>query len=248
MRKYLSGYKEEMPLWLDEYQPGTPITFTTVMSGRTGYYPGSGFDGHLLTVANRAHCVHSFLYTDYGISEESLDMHLSERDCVVGYHILDIIKWEEKDMLPDGRQQMDVAYGQHTEKQSLMKGLGFASYCKTIIFERNTEKDESWGARRFALTFLCEDGIDFYYQLYVRTLGAAPWLFLLQDHGFGGNYDRFGEGGLLNVIIRQNRCYPEFVICARNTRIWAGYELTDTESEEGGMHKHPRNLYRCIRT
>ena len=45
-----------------------------------------------------------------------------------------------------------------------------------------------------------------YYQLFVREYSKAPWQFCLQDHGFGGNYNRFGKGGILDAIIRKNNC------------------------------------------
>ena len=36
--------------------------------------------------------------------------------------------------------------------------------------------------------------------------------FLLQDHGFGGNYDRFGRGGLLEKIMNASKVYPHFIL------------------------------------
>jgi hypothetical protein len=72
----------------------------------------------------------------------------------------------------------------------------------------------------------------------------APWIFLLQDHGFGGNYDKFGKGGLLDAIIKRNGIRPQFVICASNTRIWDGYEAhTELPPINDGM-RNPRMLYR----
>ena len=84
-----------------------------------------------------------------------------------------------------------------------------------------------------------------YYQLFVREYSKAPWLFCLQDHGWGGNYDRFGKGGILDAIIRKNNCKPTFVICGNNTHIWDGYEkvkdvLTISDTN------HDRDLYKMI--
>ena len=36
----------------------------------------------------------------------------------------------------------------------------------------------------------------------MKEYSKAPWLFLLQDHGFGCNYDCFGTGGILDEIIQ----------------------------------------------
>ena len=73
-----------------------------------------------------------------------------------------------------------------------------------------------------------------------------PWIFLLQDHGFGGNYDQFGEGGLLDAIITKNGFRPQHVICADNTHIWDGYKETGLPPIDDGKH-HPRRLYKkCL--
>lgn len=45
INSYLSQYREEMPKWLENYSEKTPLSFSEIMSGRIGYYPGSGFDG-----------------------------------------------------------------------------------------------------------------------------------------------------------------------------------------------------------
>ena len=111
--------------------------------------------------------------------------------------------------------------------------------------ERDNDKDDEWGAKRFAITFLFADGIVSYYQLFCMEYGKAPWIFLLQDHGLGGNYDLFGKGGILDEIIEKNYVSPEFVICATNTRIWDGYEAQPHLAAVcGGMHRNPRVLYK----
>ena len=62
---YLSQLREEIPQWLADYRPGDRVSFSDFMSGRVGYYPGSGLDGHLVKVGGMSHSVHCFLYVDY---------------------------------------------------------------------------------------------------------------------------------------------------------------------------------------
>ena len=50
--EYLLRYKEELPQWLREYSQGRKLSFSNILSGRVGYYPGSGFDGTLVKVGN----------------------------------------------------------------------------------------------------------------------------------------------------------------------------------------------------
>ena len=45
MIDYLKQYNENIPYWLKNYKEGMDVAFDTVMGGRVGYYPGSGYDG-----------------------------------------------------------------------------------------------------------------------------------------------------------------------------------------------------------
>ena len=53
------------------------------------------------------------------------------------------------------------------------------------------------------------------------------WIFLLQNHGFGCNYNRFGKDGYLDAISRESNIRSEFVFCATNTQIWDGYSRVE---------------------
>ncbi|MBR6283999.1 MAG: hypothetical protein IKR25_06875 [Muribaculaceae bacterium] len=243
MITYLKEYREETPAWIENYLRGQRITFQDVMSSRVGYYPGCGFDGALIKVCNMAHCVHSFLYVDYLIEKHELEQHLAQPRSIHGYHAVGRIDWTESDLTPHGQYPFNV------HKRPRMNPLAFVDrtaqpFCFTLIMERDEGRDDSWGAEHFAVTFLLADGIATYYQLFAREYGVAPWIFLLQDHGFGCNYDCFGRGGVLDAIIKRNNCRPPFVICGDNTRIWDGYEhIKQVEPVCGGMHHNPRSLF-----
>ena len=239
---YLSQFEEEQPLWLWNYKKGMSVSFSDIMAGRVAYYPGSGYDGTLIKVGNQSRSVHSYLYVDYGIGKEEMINHLAKPNSIYGYHSIGHIEWSEKDILPNGEYQRNV----HKEPRTPFRGPFMSDekpYCFTEIMERNSDKDEAFGARRFAITFLFADGIATYYQLFCMEYKKAPWIFLLQDHGFGGNYDQFGEGGLLDAIITKNSIRPQHVICADNTHIWNGYKETGLPPIDDGKH-HPRRLYK----
>ena len=239
---YLSQFEEEQPLWLWNYKKEMSVSFSDIMAGRVAYYPGSGYDGTLIKVGNQSHSVHSYLYVDYGIGKEEMINHLAKPNSIYGYHSIGHIEWSEKDILPNGEYQRNV----HKEPRTPFRGPFMSDekpYCFTEIMERNSDKDEAFGARRFAITFLFADGIATYYQLFCMEYKKAPWIFLLQDHGFGGNYDQFGEGGLLDAIITKNSIRPQHVICADNTHIWNGYKETGLPPIDDGKH-HPRRLYK----
>lgn len=223
MKEYLSKFREPVPEWLRKYKSGDNVSFAEFMSGRVGYYPGSGYDGNLISVCNRAHCVHSFLYVDYGLSRAELCEHLEKKDCFTGYHSIGRVEWIERDMTPNGCYPIDL--GLRRAGTFVLKGE--TPYCFMEIFERDAERDDTWGAERFAVAFLFADGIATYKQLFVREYEKAPWVFLLQDHGFGCNYDRFGKGGMLDRIVSSSGCRPDFVICDKPDNVWSSYSRVE---------------------
>ena len=88
-------------------------------------------------------------------------------------------------------------------------------YGFTEVLERNADKDE-WGAERFAITLLFADGIATYFQLFVKQFVKAPWLFLLQDHGFGCNYYRFGKMAF-SMLSFVNQTFVQTMLSAHPT-------------------------------
>ena len=230
MISYLNNYREEEPEWIARYLHGEQITFKDIMSTRVGYYPGSGFDGELMKVGNKSHSVHSFLYVDYMLKKKELESHIAEEGSILGYHPVGQIEWQESDLMPNGQYPIDFAIRpRHASPNSFVRKEE-TPYCFSVIMERNEEKDDAWGAAHFVVTFLFADGIATYYQLFAKEYTKAPWLFLLQDHGSGCNYDEFGARGILDKIIQRDHCYPTFVLCADNTRIWRGYEKIEEVS------------------
>ena len=199
--EYLSNYREEEPTWLGRHLRNEQVTFKDIMSSRVGYYPGSGFDGNLVAVANKAHCVHSFLYVDYLVKKEELENKM-DKGSFHGYHSIGRIEWSELDIMPNGSFPITVNYAPRMSPMHFVDKT-IEPYCFTEVLERNADKDDEWGAERFSITFLFADGIATYFQLFVKQFVKVPWLFLLQDHGFGCNYDRFGKDDYLDAIIRE---------------------------------------------
>lgn len=236
---------EEMPRWLKDYKPGDHVSFKDFMSSRIGYYPGSGDDGCLVKTCNIAHCVHSFIHVDYSLPEYELKSEAEEFNAFYGYHVIGRVDWEEQDLAPNGQYAPNFLMTQD-EKERAMRFVrkGVKPYCFMEIYERNVNRGEEWGAERFAVTFLFADGIATFYQLFCREYRKAPWIFLLQDHGFGGNYAGFGRGSLMERVMKANDCWPENVLCADNTHIWDNYVKVDADPVIGGMHRNERFLYK----
>ena len=221
--EYLSNYREEEPAWIGRYLRGEQLTFKDIMSSRVAYYPGSGYDGTLMKVCNMSHSVHSFLYVDYLLKRSDLERHIAQRNSIRGYHAIGKIEWTEKDLMPNGQYPFNINKEPMFFEPNTFVDPDEKPYCFTLIMERAT-----------------------YYQLFVREYGKAPWIFLLQDHGFGCNYDCFGRGGILDSIIAESGICPTFVLCGDNTRIWKGYaKVKGVLPICDGFH-HRRDMYRHI--
>ena len=245
MISYLKSFREETPTWLERYLHGEQLPFRDIMSSRVAYYPGSGCDGTLMKVGNMSHSVHSFLYVDYLLKRNDLENHIAQKNSIRGYHPIGKLEWLESDMMPNGQYPLVLNKKPWHGNPDTFVDPNEKPYCFSLIMERDGDRDDSWGAEHFIITFLYADGIASYYQLFVKEYSKAPWLFLLQDHGFGCNYDCFGAGGILDEIIQKSKCYPSFVICGNNTRIWRGYEkVSDVSPVYGGMHQNRRDLYK----
>jgi hypothetical protein len=124
-----------------------------------------------------------------------------------------------------------------------------APYAFLEILERNADMDDGHGARRLAIIFLCADGIASYDALFCqRHSKAPPFAVLLQDHGFGGNWDKFGGGGLLEGIASQFRTLPKFLVVAtENTKPWAGFTvIPGVQPDKGGCWGNKRSLYQLV--
>lgn len=228
MIAFLKKYREEEPEWLRDYANGKQPTFSDVMSSRVGYYPGyyqrCECDGTLIKVANMSQTVHSFLYVDSTLGRTRLEENLAQSNSFNGYHLAGKIEWQESDLPPIAQHHIFKAKGDKQE----------TPYCFTAIMERDEEKNDTWGAKLFAITFLFANSIDVYYWLFIKEYSKAPWILLLNEAY---------SGLVLEKYIRGSHNLPSFVIFAKNARKWDGYEKVDNVHPVFGQFRKRRDLY-----
>jgi hypothetical protein len=168
MISYLSKFREETPVWLENYLHGEQLSFRDIMSSRVGYYPGSGYDGTLMKVGNMSHSVHSFLYVDYLLKREDLGNHIAQKNSIRGYHPIGKLEWQESDLMPSGQYPLVLNKKPGHGNPNTFVDPNEKPYCFSMIMERDEDRDNSWGAEHFVITFLFADGIATYYQLFVK--------------------------------------------------------------------------------
>lgn len=246
MKQYLKKFAEEVPAWMLDYAPGTEIDFDKVLKSRVVYYPGAYVDGQPVHTFVQAHAAHVFMYVDYMLSWEKIREELSERG-FKGYRILASIEAKADDLTPRGwTPHVKPTREQFAQMRRFAAAERFANL---VIFERSDDYDEAHGPTRFAVIFIGGDGIATYDAIFCNKNAPAPFCVVLQDHGFGGNWNHFGRGGLMERAARESGTYPEYLLAATcdSTEVWEGYaKIPGAPSVLGGMHRGRRRLFKRL--
>ena len=246
LHDYLLQQREDVPSWLERFTPGDPFPSEQFFASRVVFYPGSGFNGHPVKVFGGSHSAHSFVYADYHITQAILEAELEHpTQGFRGYHRLARLQLHERDLVPTGWtphvRAGEVPSGRFQFASVAADPFGFLE-----ILERDTNVDDSHGAQRLAILFLGADAIATYDALFCQGRGSPPpFAVLLQDHGFGGNYNRFGQGSLLEGIAKRCELMPQWLLVAEDTDPWDGFKrVSEVRWSSGGMHHNRRFLYR----
>ena len=238
----LSDYREQLPEWLaSDSPPG--FDRREFFASRTLYYPGSGDDGQPVKLCALSHAAHNFIYVDYGVDRNTLVKRLNDPERGFrGYRIAHEEQVSE-DVLRPGGWTPHVAAGDVRDStmfaDSFVKPFGWF-----VVLDRKGG-GEDHGPRRLAHLFIGGDGFASYDALYCQADGTPPpFLAVIQDHGFGGNWDRFDRAGLLDRIARRRGVQPKFLLIGGGSEPWSGYEDTGGVPEPGGGGPNPRRLFR----
>ena len=113
-----------------------------------------------------------------------------------------------------------------------------------VVLNRDEGLDETHGPERLAMLFVGGDGHATFDALYCQNDGTrAPFLVVVEDYGCGGNYDQFGEGGILACIARRCDVRPDWLLVGNRSTAWSGFRDSGAIPDLGGMHRHPRRLF-----
>ncbi len=246
LKDYLKQQREEVPSWLKGFKSGDSFSRNDFFSSRVVYYPGSGEDGHPVKLFATAHFAHCFVYVDYGLSQARLESALEDPlNKFLGYKTISRIQISENNLVPAGW----VPHVEMHEVNRFRNRLGRVAespFCFLEILEREEGRDEDHGPARLAILFLGADGIASYDALFCQnTSEGPPFLLVLQDHGFSGNYSPFGKGGLLEKIAKRSQTFPSWLLVGNNTKPWDGFgEVQGAEGDQVDGQGRVRFLYK----
>lgn len=227
---------EALPRWLEG--PSPKFDRSEFFRSRTVYYPGAGDDGHPVSLCARAHAAHAFVYVDYGVPQETIRKQVHT---FRGYEVEHLEEVSELTLRPGG-------WTEHIDRSELRPGAyDFASvepFGLFAVLRRSETFEDAHGPRRLAILFVGGDGYATFDALYCQEDGTpAPFLIVIQDGGFSGNFDRFGAGGLLEYIARGRGVLPEWLLVGKPSSAWPGYRDIGATPERGGRARQLRRLF-----
>jgi hypothetical protein len=248
--EYLRDHAEPVPTWISRYREGDPFDQLAFFSSRIAFYPGSGTDGHPVAVFGASGAAHCFVFADYGVDEDRIRRTLSPTSeyRFRGYHVFAGLSLREDDITPRG-------WVPHIEPGDRIPPGGslfphVAPFGFFVVLERDQGCDDDHGPERLAILFLGADGIATFDALFCQKHSKGLYALLLSDHGYGGNYERFGRGGLMDRIASrvasQVDAHPRWILSSNVER--DGYNRVPgvDGSVHGRMHQSSTLLERFL--
>lgn len=190
-----------MPSWLERLDaasipPSLPLHELLVDSV---YYPSCAFDGTPVRILGGNS--HSFVYVDYGVSEEELIRKLASAP-FRGYRVMGSRSVRREELVPGGWVPRPPRFGRGDDPgRARMLGSPFARW---VLFERESDFGAEHGPRRFSLLYVNGDGVATYQAIYHEQRCAPLAVCIIQPGtGFGGNWSRFEDpdGPFAEVVI-----------------------------------------------
>ena len=234
MVEYLrKHYMEPMPKWLENFQPGQPIDINEVLKSRIVYYPGAGEDGQPVKTCMKSSSAHVFIYVDYWFTPMIITK-LLKYSGFLGYHEINTIVLSKRDIFKSEYIPFIVPDKWEERKNPFV--------CIMKIFERNDNKTEKHGSKRFAVIFLCADGIASYKSIFCDKNRVPPYIVVLRDHGSNKSFfsedDWFSKGGQMEKYAKESSVFPKFLFVGTTagTTAWEGYKELDCINDDNGRY------------
>ena len=195
----------KMPKWLlnDEFHFNVKNILTDSL-----YYPSCYIDGTPIQCLMGN--IYSFVYVDYGLSENNFLCEINKPYSFKGYNIIH----KEKILKGQLDNGVEITFQEYISKMRIPERWVKKPYCYWIIFERDINYNDDHNPKRFSLLFLCSEGVLAYYVLYNKNRIAPKILCIIQDgSGFGCNWTSYTDRDkYLARAVFANKNLPEYLI------------------------------------
>lgn len=230
-----------VPDWLAQAHAGMTFPRDDFFQSRFLFYPGGYIDGQPVKFFGSSHAVHCFVYVDFSYTRDNL---MNTLDCETygfrGYQSIARLEVEKSELraTPWNPPPIRLDYRIFAERAMAYP------FAVLEILQRKPDFQDEHGPERLAILLVAGCGFASFDALFTQSKDYRPFAITLQDHGFAGNPDKFGEGGLLSRLASSYHKRPKYLLVAENTTPWRGYRrLEDLGYEYGGANHHRRFLY-----
>ncbi|WP_076791956.1 hypothetical protein [Chlorobium sp. KB01] len=168
------------------------------------YYPSCGFDGGIIKDCNtigRDLNIFSFVYCDYATGEQEFKQ---EQNTFLGYHVLGSRSVSHSELTPNGwRPQFPPQFNLQDYQRYRDTWKPFINW---TVYERDDNRDDNHGQKRFSLLYLGGEGVATYQALYWTNKIFPRALAIIQPGtGYGLNWTDFRDrNGALAWVINNN--------------------------------------------
>lgn len=176
------------------------------------YYPACGFDGGVVKNCNterRKLGIVSFICCDYATGEEEFKRN---QDTFLGYHILGSRAVQPHELIPNGwEQELPPRIRQQNYER-------YRNYRKPFmhwtVYERDENKEEKYGSKRFSLLYVGGEGVATYQALYWSNhISPRAIAIISEERGSVSNWTNFGseDGPFAWVVLNNPAGQPDTV-------------------------------------
>jgi hypothetical protein len=226
-----------LPRWLENWSKFSSFDVDAFLSSDVVFYPGGGRDGQPIRLFNEGCNVSCFLYADSGYNLKRVEKEFSERP-LKGYIFIETREVLFDEVFKESLGQTVVFRGRSRERIHDAKDKIGSLYIFQLDGSEVSEKCSPF----LAMLYLNIDAFYVFENLFSKE--NTPLAILLADHGFGGNWDKFGCGGKLEKISRTKEIIPKWLLVDENTREWRMYrKVLNVKGDIGGGHKKVRRLF-----
>lgn len=210
---------------------------------RTAYYPGAGSDGDAFRVFGRGGVADVIIHADYNVSPESVVSSVRSDVAsggLLGYSVATVQHLEQEDVYGTAW----VAHVDTSKRRKWAKSRA-ESFAVWITLKRDLALDDDHGPETLGFLHAMDCGIRAFDALFCQEGAATPRAVVIQDHGFGANWNSFGGTGPLPRLAQEFGA-PVWLLVATNSTPWPGFESAGAlgDTGPGGMHRGKRQLFR----
>ena len=223
---------ETAPEWLGPDTRFGPDLLEHLLDARVVFYPGAGDDLHPLDIFGRTSAAHCFIHADYHSRRDNTHLPALE-----GYRVVHAEDIDFAGLASAFGMDAVHPFGKQWERFVSWNDIK-AGRSRWMVMQRSSGE----GPEFLCLLQAFAEAVWFYQQFWVKR-GRGAFAILLQDHGFGLNWSRFGGFGTPLYEVAQSGPLPDYLVVAANTDEWPGYTPERTVGP-GGNASHMRSMFK----